>query len=153
MAVSALAASGLSPSRLELEITESVLMQDASDSLATLNQLRALGIRISMDDFGTGYSSLSYLQSFPFDKIKIDRSFIRDLALRDDCKAIVRAVTSMARSLKMKTVAEGVETAEQFDLVTVEGCDQIQGYYFGRPMKIEKVLEALKKDGVACEAA
>jgi EAL domain-containing protein (putative c-di-GMP-specific phosphodiesterase class I) len=128
-----LAASGLPPIRLELEITESVLMQDASDSLATLNQLRALGIRISMDDFGTGYSSLSYLQSFPFDKIKIDRSFIRDLALRDDCKAIVRAVTSMARSLKMKTVAEGVETAEQFDLVSAEGCDQFQGHYFGRP--------------------
>lgn len=153
MAVSALAASGLPPIRLELEITESVLMQDASDSLATLNQLRALGIRISMDDFGTGYSSLSYLQSFPFDKIKIDRSFIRDLALRDDCRAIVRAVTSMAHSLKMKTVAEGVETAEQFDLVRAEGCDQIQGYYFGRPMKIEKVMEALQTDSVAFQAA
>jgi diguanylate cyclase (GGDEF)-like protein len=152
MVVSALAASGLPPARLELEITESVLMLDTSDSLATLNQLRALGIHISMDDFGTGYSSLSYLQSFPFDKIKIDRSFIRDLALRDDCKAIVRAVTSMARSLKMKTVAEGVETAEQFDLVAVEGCDQIQGYYFGRPMKIAEVMEALK-DSVAFQAA
>jgi diguanylate cyclase (GGDEF)-like protein len=153
MAVSALAASGLPPGRLELEITESVLMQDASERLSTLNQLRALGIRISMDDFGTGYSSLSYLQSFPFDKIKIDRSFIRDLAFRDDCKAIVRAVISMARSMKMKTVAEGVETAEQFDLVTVEGCDQSQGYYFGRPMKIEKVMEALQKDSVAFQAA
>ena len=153
MAVSALAASGLPPFRLELEITESVLMQDATDSLARLNQLRALGIRISMDDFGTGYSSLSYLQRFPFDKIKIDRSFIRDLEFRDDCKAIVRAVTSMARSLKIKTVAEGVETAEQLDLVCAEGCDQIQGYYFGRPMKIEKVLEALQKNSVARQAA
>ncbi|CAN7470541.1 EAL domain-containing protein [Bradyrhizobium sp. LjRoot220] len=153
MVVSALAASGLPPARLELEITEAVLMQDTSDCLATLNQLRALGIRISMDDFGTGYSSLSYLQRFPFDKIKIDRSFIRDLALRDDCKAIVRAITSMARSLKMKTVAEGVETVEQFNLVAVEGCDQCQGYYFGRPMKIEKVMEALQKDSVAFQAA
>jgi EAL domain-containing protein (putative c-di-GMP-specific phosphodiesterase class I) len=152
MVVSALAASGLPPARLELEITESVLMLDTSDSRATLNRLRALGIHISMDDFGTGYSSLSYLQSFPFDKIKIDRSFIRDLALRDDCKAIVRAVTSMARSLKMKTVAEGVETAEQFELVAVEGCDQVQGYYFGHPMKIEKVMEALK-DSFAFQAA
>jgi diguanylate cyclase (GGDEF)-like protein len=152
MVVSALAASGLPPARLELEITESVLMLDTSDSRATLNRLRALGIHISMDDFGTGYSSLSYLQSFPFDKIKIDRSFIRDLALRDDCKAIVRAVTSMARSLKMKTVAEGVETAEQFELVAVEGCDQVQGYYFGHPMKIEKVIEALK-DSFAFQAA
>src|SRR5213075_2849149 len=144
--INALAASGLSPVRLELEITETILLQDSEATLATLYRLRELGVRVAMDDFGTGYSSLSYLQSFPFDKIKIDRSFIRDLALRDDCKAIVRAVTSMARSLKMKTVAEGVETVEQFDLVTVEGCDQSQGYFFGRPMKIEKVLEALEKD-------
>jgi diguanylate cyclase (GGDEF)-like protein len=153
MAVSALATSGLSPTQLELEITESVLMQDADEALATLNQLRALGLRISMDDFGTGYSSLSYLQSFPFDKIKIDRTFIRNIANRDDCKSIVRAVTSMARSLKVKTVAEGVETKEQLDIVRAEGCDQIQGYYFGRPMKIEKALEALQKDSGARQAA
>ena len=153
MAVSALATSGLSPTQLELEITESVLMQDADEALTTLNQLRALGLRISMDDFGTGYSSFSYLQSFPFDKIKIDRTFIRNIANRDDCKSIVRAVTSMARSLKVKTVAEGVETKEQLDIVRAEGCDQIQGYYFGRPMKIEKALEALQKDSGARQAA
>ncbi len=153
MTVSALAASGLSPTRLELEITESILMQDAAGTLAMLNQLRSLGLRVSMDDFGTGYSSLSYLQSFPFDKIKIDRSFINNVVSKNDCQAIIRAVISMARSLKIKTVAEGVETKEQFDLLLAEGCDQIQGYYFGRPMKIEKALEAIHKDSGAQQAA
>ena len=138
MALNALAASGLSPTQLELEITESVLVQDATGTRATLEQLRSLGIRISMDDFGTGYSSLSYLNSFPFDKIKIDRSFIQDIVSRVESRAIVRAVSSMARALNLKTVAEGVETVEQFNIVRAEGCDQAQGYYFGRPMKIEE---------------
>jgi predicted signal transduction protein with EAL and GGDEF domain len=127
---SALAASGLSPHRLELEVTESVLLQDNEVTLATLHQLRALGVRIAMDDFGTGYSSLSYLQSFPFDKIKIDRSFIRDLADNHDAIAIVRAVTSLGNSLGMTTTAEGVETSEQFERLRLEGCTEVQGYLF-----------------------
>ncbi len=106
--VSALADSGLAACRLELEITESVLLQDSEATLASLHKLRALGVRISMDDFGTGYSSLSYLRSFPFDKIKIDRSFVNELATRDDSMAIIRAVTGLGKSLGISTTAEGV---------------------------------------------
>ena len=113
VALNALAASGLSPNRLDLEITESVLLQDETNTLATLHQLRDLGVRISMDDFGTGYSSLAYLRSFPFDKIKIDRSFVRDMPERNDSRAIVRAVASLAASLKIATIIEGIETEDQ----------------------------------------
>ncbi len=108
--ISALAAAGLPADRLELEITETVLLQNTEATLATLHQLRALGVRIAMDDFGTGYSSLSYLRKFPFDKIKIDRSFVSDLPNDDDSIAIVRAVAGLATSLRMVTTAEGVET-------------------------------------------
>ncbi len=132
----ALAASGLPPSRLELEITESVLLQDNEATLATLHQLRELGVRIAMDDFGTGYSSLSYLRSFPFDKIKIDRSFVRDLAeQRATAPAIVRAVAGLGASLGMTTTAEGVETVEQLAQVRAEGCTEVQGYLFSRPRR------------------
>jgi EAL domain-containing protein (putative c-di-GMP-specific phosphodiesterase class I) len=124
---------GLAPNRLELEITESLLLRDVEKNLATLQQLKALGIRISMDDFGTGYSSLSNLRSFPFDKIKIDRSFVSELATRDDSMAIVRAVTGLGKSLGIVTTAEGVETDAQFDLLRQEGCTQAQGYLFSRP--------------------
>ena len=130
--VSALAASGLEPPRLELEITETVLLQDGEATLATLKELRDLGVRIAMDDFGTGYSSLSYLRSFPFDKIKIDRSFVRDLSSSADCLAIVRAIAGLGSSLGMATTAEGVETAEQMRRIRDEGCDQIQGYLVSR---------------------
>ena len=109
----ALAAAGLAPQRLELEITESVLLAESAETLATLHQLRALGLSVSLDDFGTGYSSLSYLRKFPFDKIKIDQSFVRELSKRDDCTAIVRAVADLARTLGMATVAEGIETTDQ----------------------------------------
>jgi diguanylate cyclase (GGDEF)-like protein/PAS domain S-box-containing protein len=129
--VNALSASGLAPQRLELEITESVLLQDSDATLATLHQLRSLGIAISMDDFGTGYSSLSYLRKFPFDKIKIDQTFIRDLADGGDSLAIVRAVTGLGSSLGISTVAEGVETAEQLKRLKAEGCTAAQGFYFG----------------------
>ena len=115
----ALASSGLAPQRLELEITEAVLMQNSEVTLRTLHQLRALGIRISMDDFGTGYSSLSYLRSFPFDKIKIDRCFIKGLGDSSESDAIVHAVAGLADSLGMTTTAEGVETREQLDLVRI----------------------------------
>jgi len=131
--VSALAASGLSPNRLELEITESVLLQDSGATLAVLHELRGLGVRISMDDFGTGYSSLSYLRKFPFDKIKIDQSFIFDMSDHDDSLAIVRAVIAMGSGLGIATTAEGVETAEQFKRLKLEGCTEVQGYLFSPP--------------------
>jgi diguanylate cyclase (GGDEF)-like protein/PAS domain S-box-containing protein len=137
--ISALAASGLSPDRLELEITESVLLQDSEVTLAVLHQLRGLGVRISMDDFGTGYSSLSYLRKFPFDKIKIDRSFIRDMMDHDQSLAIVRAVTAMGASLQIVTCAEGVETREQLDRLRAEGCTEVQGYYFSPPRPAAEV--------------
>ena len=140
---SALSASGLDAHRLELEITESVLLQDSEITLATLHKLREFGVRISMDDFGTGYSSLSYLRSFPFDKIKIDRSFIHELATRDDSMAIVRAVTGLGKSLGISTTAEGVETSEQLALLRLEGCTEVQGYLFNpaRPAaEVEKML-------------
>jgi len=140
----ALASSGLSPSRLELEITESVLLQDNEATLASLHQLKSLGIRISMDDFGTGYSSLSYLRSFPFDKIKIDQSFIRDLASREDCLAIVRAVTGLGANLGMTTTAEGVETGEQVAKLRAEGCTEVQGYLFSPPIPAREVDPLLR---------
>jgi diguanylate cyclase (GGDEF)-like protein len=137
--ISALAASGLSPNRLELEITESVLLQDSGATLAILHELRGLGVRISMDDFGTGYSSLSYLRKFPFDKIKIDQSFIFDMSDHDDSLAIVRAVIAMGSGLGIATTAEGVETAEQFKQLKFEGCTEVQGYLFSPPRPAAEV--------------
>ncbi|MHB0766891.1 putative bifunctional diguanylate cyclase/phosphodiesterase [Bradyrhizobium sp. 5.13L] len=128
--ISALAQSGLSPKRLELEITESIFLAETEANLAILHQLRELGVGISMDDFGTGYSSLSYLRSFPFDKIKIDRSFVKDLAQRPDCSAIVRAISGLGRSLNITTTAEGVETEDQLDWLRAEGCNEVQGFLF-----------------------
>jgi diguanylate cyclase (GGDEF)-like protein len=139
MIVSALTSSGLPAQRLELEITESILMQNHQDVLATLHRLRALGVRFSMDDFGTGYSSLSYLRRFPFDKIKIDRSFIKDITSSNDCVAIVRAVASLGRSLGITITAEGVETIEQLKRVREEGCGEVQGYLISRPLPAEGV--------------
>ena len=150
--VSALASSHLRPDRLELEVTESVLLQENEVTLATLNQLRLLGVRISMDDFGTGYSSLSYLRSFPFDKIKIDRSFISELSAKPDSLAIIRAVTGLGRSLGMTTTAEGVETREQFERLKLEGCDECQGYLFGRPQPLAEVERLLIKHRPPAEA-
>jgi len=130
----ALAASGLPPSRLELEITESIFLQDSESNCALLIQLGNLGVKISMDDFGTGYSSLSYLRSFPFDKIKIDRSFIRDLSTSQSSVAIVRAICALARSFGASTTAEGVETDSQLMQVVAEGCTEVQGYLFSVPL-------------------
>jgi diguanylate cyclase (GGDEF)-like protein len=143
--VSALGSSGLAPNRLELEITESALLHDNDATLATLHQLRDLGIRISMDDFGTGYSSLNYLRSFPFDKIKIDRSFIRGLSDNGDCAAIVRAVTELSKSLGMSTTAEGVETADQLDRLRAQGCTEAQGYLFSAPIPAREVGSLLRR--------
>jgi predicted signal transduction protein with EAL and GGDEF domain len=141
---SALASSGLPPQRLELEITESVLLNETEATMATLHRLRDIGVQISMDDFGTGYSSLSYLRSFPFDKIKIDRSFIRDLSETDESAAIVRAVTGLGRNLGMATTAEGVET-EQLGQLRDEGCTEVQGYLFSEPLPATDVISLLDK--------
>ena len=141
----ALLQSGLAPHRLELEITESVLLQNSEATLAVLHELRGLGVRISLDDFGTGYSSLSYLRSFPFDKIKIDRSFVSELATREDSMAIVRAVTGLGKSLGIVTTAEGVETDAQFELLRREGCTQAQGYLFSKPRPVAEVEAMLSK--------
>jgi diguanylate cyclase (GGDEF)-like protein len=148
--VSALEASHLSPMRLELEITESVLLANSESTLATLKLLRAMGIRIAMDDFGTGYSSLSYLRSFPFDKIKIDRSFIKDLGKENDRSTIVmRSVASLGAALGMTTTAEGVETVEQLQLIRSLGCDEVQGYYFGRPRPVRELRTIFDKGAAA----
>jgi diguanylate cyclase (GGDEF)-like protein len=144
--LSALASSGLSPQRLELEITEAVLMQNSEVTLRTLHQLRALGIKISMDDFGTGYSSLSYLRSFPFDKIKIDRCFIKGLGDGSESDAIVQAVAGLANSLGMTTTAEGVETREQLDLVRELGCTDVQGFYYSPAVPARDLARLLKTE-------
>lgn len=123
-----------SPQRLELEITEGVLLDNSQTTTEMLHRIRSLGVRIAMDDFGTGYSSLSYLRAFPFDKIKIGRSVVRDILHADEATAIVRAVTSLGRSLGIATTAEGIETEEQMAFVSAEGCTQVQGYFVGRPM-------------------
>jgi diguanylate cyclase (GGDEF)-like protein len=141
--VSALATSGLRPDLLELEITETVLMTNNEATLAALHQLRGLGVRISMDDFGTGYSSLSYLRSFPFDKIKIDQSFVRDLIERPDAIAIIRAVTGLGNSFGMTTTAEGVETQEQLDQMRAEGCSEVQGYFYSKPVPSSEIAQLL----------
>jgi diguanylate cyclase (GGDEF)-like protein/PAS domain S-box-containing protein len=133
MVTHALAAARLAPHRLELEITEAVLLQDDDANLTMLHQLRALGVRISMDDFGTGYSSLSYLRSFPFDKIKIDRSFIKDIEHNRDSAVIIKAIASLGQSLGIETTAEGIETAEQLELVRRAGCTEMQGYLVSPP--------------------
>ncbi|MDB5624052.1 MAG: hypothetical protein JWR39_2615 [Devosia sp.] len=140
---SALADAGLPARRLELEITESLLLADNEATLRALHQLRAMGVRISMDDFGIGYSSLSYLRSFPFDKIKIDRSFMRDLTTRSGNLAIIRAVIGLGQSLGMTTTAEGVETAEQMELVRNLGCSEVQGFLFSPPLPPEALAQLL----------
>jgi diguanylate cyclase (GGDEF)-like protein len=147
--VGALAASGLAPDRLELEITESALLEDSDATLATLYRLRELGVRIAMDDFGTGYSSLGYLQSFPFDRIKIDRSFIKDVAEGVGSLNIVRAVSALAKGLGMETTAEGVETSEQRDTVRSEGCTEMQGFLFSRPRPAHEIEQLLSQETAA----
>ena len=145
----ALVASGLPAQRLELEITESVLLGNSADTIATLHELRRLGLRISMDDFGTGYSSLNYLRTFPLDKLKIDQSFIRDLDTTDGARAIVRTIIGLAKSLNLVTTAEGVETREQLAWLREEGCTEAQGYLFSPPMPASEVQPLLSaKKGI-----
>jgi diguanylate cyclase (GGDEF)-like protein len=144
---SALRQSGMPADRLELEITEDVLIKDTERTLVVLNTLKSLGVRIAMDDFGTGYSSLGYLRRFPFDKIKIDRSFIADLSSNTDAQAIVRAIISLGRALGIHVNAEGVETIEQATALQVEGCEEVQGYFYGMPMAKTSIEELLKRMG------
>ena len=139
----ALAASGLRAQRLELEITENVLLDDTEANLETLHTLRKLGVRISMDDFGTGYSSISYLRRFPFDKIKIDRSFVRDAGTSADASAIIRAIVGLGTSLGITTLAEGVETEAQLAAIRAEGTQEIQGFLFSPPRPVAEIVAML----------
>ena len=150
---SALGASGLSPQRLELEITETVMLQDTEATLAMLRQIKALGVSISMDDFGTGYSSLSYLRKFPFDKIKIDQSFVRELSDEDESMAVVRAVVGLGSSLGMVTTAEGVETADQLRTLRAEGCTVAQGFLFSAAVPAGEIDDLLRRIHRDLEAA
>ena len=149
----ALAESGLSAGRLELEITEAVLIRDDETALAVLHQLRAIGVQISLDDFGTGYSSLSYLQRFPFDKIKIDRSFIKALSGSDESSSIVKAVVTIANARNIVTTAEGVETQQQLDQLRLLGCTQMQGWLFSAALPAPEVLEMLSPGPVRASAS
>ena len=141
----ALWASGLAPHRLELEVTETVLIQNSEATLALLNELKALGVSIALDDFGTGYSSLGYLRKFPFDRVKIDKSFVHDLRRSGDATAIVRSVTNLCRALGIATTAEGVETTQQFDGVQANGCTNVQGYLFSPPVPAAEIPALCEK--------
>jgi EAL domain-containing protein (putative c-di-GMP-specific phosphodiesterase class I) len=138
---SALASSGLPAHRLELEITETTLLKNDETTLALLFKLHKLGLRIALDDFGTGYSSLSYLRIFPFDKIKIDQSFVREMATRADCAAIVSSIVILADKLNITTTAEGIETLDQLRLIRATGCTEAQGYLFSVPRSLQEVYE------------
>ena len=149
----ALVAARIAPDRLELEITESLLLEDSQANLDMLLALRRLGVRVAMDDFGTGYSSLSYLRAFPFDKIKIDRSFMADVATDAGSRVILGAVIGLGNSLGMTTVAEGVETAEQLAVVRAQGATQVQGFYFSPPVGAEKLARMIAGNCVAAKVA
>jgi diguanylate cyclase (GGDEF)-like protein len=145
----ALDASGLPANRLELEITETTLLKNNESTLTLLFQLRALGLRIALDDFGTGYSSLSYLRTFPFDKIKIDQSFVREMATRADCAAIVSSIVALANKLNITTTAEGIETIDQLELIRATGCTEAQGYLFSVPRPLREVLDYFRESAKA----
>jgi EAL domain-containing protein (putative c-di-GMP-specific phosphodiesterase class I) len=139
-----IAESGLTPESLELEITESLVMQNAEHATETLQKLKAMGIILSIDDFGTGYSSLAYLKRFPIDCIKVDRSFIKDIPIDPDDMAITKGVIALGHSLRLKVIAEGVETVEQRDFLQANGCDEFQGFFFSKPLPAEEVTTLLR---------
>jgi EAL domain-containing protein (putative c-di-GMP-specific phosphodiesterase class I) len=144
-----LAETGLDPRHLELELTETVLMDDSRSAPEVLAQLKEIGVRLALDDFGTGYSSLNYLKRFPIDTLKIDQSFVRDLTTDEEDAGIVTAVIGMGKSLHMRVIAEGIETREQLDFLQEHGCPQGQGFYFGRPVpatEFGRILEHHQKD-------
>jgi len=135
---------GLAPRYLELELTETLLLSSAEVTLSVLQELKAMGLSLAIDDFGTGYSSLSYLKRFPVSKLKIDRSFVRDIAVNPDDAAIATAIISMAKSLRLKVIAEGVENESQMSFLRTHQCDEIQGYYFSKPLTVDKVSDKLR---------
>jgi EAL domain-containing protein (putative c-di-GMP-specific phosphodiesterase class I) len=145
--------SGLDPTSLELEITESVVMSHGECAVSVLEQLKLIGVRIAIDDFGTGYSSLGYLKRFPIDTIKVDRSFIRDIPADSGDMKIARAIIAMAHALRLKVVAEGVENAEQLRFLRAQHCDVVQGYFLYRPMPAQDVADALRVNRQHCAAA
>jgi len=147
----ALADSRLAPARLEVEITESIFLEGSDATLKLLHSLRSLGVRVALDDFGTGYSSLSYLQSFPFDKLKIDRSFIQNLLTRDGASAIVRAITELAHALNIETTAEGVEETAQLMELRAHGCSSVQGFLFAEPMTASDVDKLFRDEEDAAQ--
>ncbi len=138
---------GLPPRLLEIELTESCVMQNPEQAIAILNGLKDMGVKLAMDDFGTGYSSLSYLKRLPFDKIKIDRSFVIDVATDTDVAAIANTIIAMAHGMHRIVIAEGVETTEQLDFLRSNGCDEIQGYYFSRPLEDAALVGFIKEQG------
>jgi EAL domain-containing protein (putative c-di-GMP-specific phosphodiesterase class I) len=142
----------LSPEYLELELTESVLLSSVDVTLPVLQDLKAMGVRLAIDDFGTGYSSLSYLRQFPVSKLKIDRSFVHDVALNPDDAAITAAIISMAKSLNLRVIAEGVEDEAQMAFLREHRCDEIQGYYFSKPLTVDKAAEKLRRSVQALAA-
>ena len=137
---------GLDPGSLEVEITESIAMQNIDSTLDVLLALNRLSIRVAMDDFGTGYSSLAYLRKFPIQLLKIDRAFIKDLLRNPEDQAIVKAIIAMAHTLKIEVIAEGVETAEQVDFLRVHGCDEVQGFLYSKPVPAEEFAELLARN-------
>ena len=139
----------LNPPALEIELTESVLMDNVENNILILNSLKDIGLRISIDDFGTGYSSLSYLKRFPIDIIKIDQSFIRDIKPGPEGAPIVIAIIAMSHSLGFKVIAEGVETKEQLKFLCENGCDEIQGYYFSQPLEAQKATDFIQNANIA----
>lgn len=141
----ALSANGLQGHMIDIEMTESVVMEDAEATIQTLDAIKTMGLQLSIDDFGTGYSSLSYLKRFKADKLKIDRSFVRDIPADPDDSAIARAIINMAKNLNMRVVAEGVETVEQWRFLAAEGCDQVQGYLLSKPVPAEDFVRLLKE--------
>jgi EAL domain-containing protein (putative c-di-GMP-specific phosphodiesterase class I) len=141
----ALLHSGLESRWLELEITESGIMQNADAAVQTLHSLKLMGLKLSIDDFGTGYSSLSYLKTFPLDKLKIDQSFVRDITTNQDDAAIVGAIIGMAKSLKLRVIAEGVETIDHLNFLNSSGCFEIQGYYYSRPLPADQFGKLLQQ--------
>jgi diguanylate cyclase (GGDEF)-like protein len=143
---------GLEPQWLELEVTESILMQNIDKTVATLHELKAMGVRISIDDFGTGYSSLNYLKRFPIDTLKIDQSFVRDIANDPDDAAIVTAVISLAHTMKLKVIAEGVETIDQLEFLRHKNCDKMQGYFYSKPLVVDAFTDLLRRESGVYEA-
>jgi EAL domain-containing protein (putative c-di-GMP-specific phosphodiesterase class I) len=137
---------GLAPQYLELELTESLLLANADVTLSVIQELKAMGLTLAIDDFGTGYSSFNYLRQFGVSKLKIDRSFIRDVAVNPDDAAITTAIVSMAKSLNLKVIAEGVEDEAQMSFLRAHQCDEIQGYYFSKPLAVDKVADKLRGD-------